>query len=151
MPDFVEVVGIGSVYQYGNGGDDGADFQAPVDDASWHTIGQVTDIKLPEDEVSDIKTTSFDTTDGVHTYVGGLVEPGTSEIKCQYSAAKMNELRSIRKLSKRFRVFFGDSETGIGWNGFGKSTTEELDMDGITIITHKTKVSGDLVEIGVGS
>lgn len=150
MPEFDEVVGIGAKYQYGEGGDSGADFDAVASADAWTDIGQLTDIKPPEDEVSDIKTTNFGTTDGVHTYIGGLIEPGSSEVKTQYSVDKYAELKAIRKLKKRFRIIFSDG-TGLGWNGFGKSQSTEVDMDGMVIMTHKTKVSGDYVLIGSGS
>jgi hypothetical protein len=136
-----DIVGFGAKFEYGN------ESAVYTSSTGWTEIGDVTDLKLPEPESADIKTTSHSTADGVHTYKAGLTEPGTSEVTCHYDKTVYATVKGLRGTDGRYRVRFSDG-SGIGWNGYVKGDpAPEIDMEGLTTMVVKTKVSGDTVAI----
>lgn len=113
----------------------------------WTAVGNVTELTMPEPEADDIDTTSHSTTGGVRTYLAGLVDPGEAETTVHYDKTIFSTLKGLRGDSKKFRVIFSDG-SGIGWEGYIKADpATEVDMEGLTLMTIKTKVSGDSTAI----
>ena len=52
-----------------------------------NAIGGLTDVSIPEVEVTDIDTTTHDTSGGYRTFVGGLKDGGTLTISGLYDIA----------------------------------------------------------------
>lgn len=133
----MSIEGFGAKFEYADAGTD-------VDAASGFTaVGNVTDLKLPEPEVADIKTTTHDNATKVHTYQAGICEPGNSEVTVHYDKTVFATLKGLRGTNKVFRVRFSDG-SGIGWGGYIKGDpAPSVDLEGLTTMTVKTKVSGD--------
>jgi hypothetical protein len=133
--------GKGAKFEYG---DTTAVFTATT---GWTEVGSVTDFDLPESELADIKTTSHSTSGNAHTYQSGLEEPGQSSITSHYDKTVFDALHDLRGAAKNFRIRFSDG-SGIGWAGYIKGTPQGgIDLEGLNVMTVKTKVSGEITTI----
>ena len=57
-----------------------------------NAIGGLTDVSIPEVEVTDIDTTTHDTEGGYRTFVGGLKDGGTLTISGLYDIANTGQV-----------------------------------------------------------
>ena len=133
--------GFGTKFHYGNVG---ATYTALA--TGWTALGDVISIKLPEDKVKDINTTTFDQTSNVMSSIGGMVEGGEGEIIVHYSATVQAALKAIRGSAHLFRVMFPDA-SGNGYPGYISGTPVTVDIDGLVGLACKFKVTGDYTAI----
>jgi len=131
-----EVDGFGAAFWYG---ETSAVFTAAT--TGWTAVAELTDVTPPEEDTDEIETTHHGSTAKTRTYQAGLVNPGEFDIACHYDKTVYGTLRGIRGAEKNYRIILSDG-SGVGWTGFIKSLSKEIDMEGLTITRIKGKVSG---------
>jgi hypothetical protein len=136
-----ETAGIGAKFAYGN---TGAAFTALT--TGWTLVGEVTDVTTPEPEADGIETTHHDVTDKHRLYQGGLIDGGEAEVTTHYDKTVYATLAALIGTDKAFRIAFSDG-SAVGFNGFLKSHGTEIDMEGLTLMKFKVKVSGAITTV----
>lgn len=131
-----ETVGIGAKFYYGTAG------AAPTSISGMTAVTEAVDFTPPESETDDIDTTHHDITDGYRTFQPGLVDAGESEVKCHYLKTMLSTLAGFVRVEKTFAIAYSDGSV-LGWSGYIKGEpTVEVDLEGIMLMSVKTKVSG---------
>lgn len=136
-----EVDGFGAQLWYGS---TSAAYTAAT--ANWTQVSEVTDVTPPEEDVADIDTTHHGTSGKVKTYQAGLVEPGEVSVTFHYDKTVFGTLRGLRSTTQRYRILYSDG-SGIGFEGYLKGISQEVDIEGLTVSKAKIKISGDQTAI----
>ena len=109
-------------------------------------IGGLTDVSIPETEVTDVDTTTHDTEGGYRTFVGGLKDGGTLTLSGNYDIADTGQ--SYLRLPANqggaavaVIVTFSDLSTA-SFNAVVKGYGTSNPLDDVVTFTSSLRISG---------
>ena len=124
------------------------EFATVLSPTTFTVLNGVTNVAFSGDKTSTEKTTNFQTTSGVDTYIGGTQEPGSVDIKCLYQPGDLTQcaLATIRSAGAAvpFEVVAPLSLGVRTFSGIVESMTVAYPLDKPATLDIKVKISGSV-------
>jgi len=86
----------------------GCDFKMSVGGGGYNTVGQVTDLNLPDFKAKDVDNSNIQMANPWRSFQSGLVDPGMVKFKLIFKKSDYNTLFSNIRVSNNFQIVFSD-------------------------------------------
>lgn len=121
-------------FEYGDG-------ETVADSETWVAFAKVTDLTPPKPEIDDIDVSHMESPDEWKEYEPGWKEGGEVDVTIQYAKAQNAAVLALLGVKHGFRITFVDGSKWQ-WDGYLKSTGNEVEREGIVSTVVTVKVSG---------
>lgn len=108
-------------------------------------VSESTMIQVPALQASTVESTHLAVTDGIRTYIPGLIDPGTVSFEANYTAGVYSKLKAILAKKKPWKISSPEDENQtFSFDGILTKVDLSFETEAVAKIKGEVKVTGDV-------